>query len=191
MADQIKSDVVTHYPIHPFGKHAGTYAISITLARNYEGDPIPLSGCTLEEPLDDDAKTVLCGLALARIDSAGRFVVDYAALRAHLRTVCGVLSEDLSGLTWATIMALICRGQNADSERLPPLSKAAALIYEKLLSLKSHEAMLTRQIQDWYEVETKANLDEGTWKNLRKEMEPYGLKNRRRVGYYIDQKMTL
>ncbi len=77
------------------------------------------------------------------------------------------------------------------SERPLPLSKAATLIYEKLLSLKPHEAMLTRQIQDWYEVKAKANLDEGTWKKLRKEMEPYGLKNRRRAGYYIDQKMTL
>lgn len=111
MADQIKSDVVTHYPIHPFGKHAGTYAISITLARNYEGDPIPLSGCTMEEHLDDDAKAMLCGLALARIDSGGRFEVDYKALRAHLRVVCGVRDEDLPGLAWATIVRTIRKNE--------------------------------------------------------------------------------
>jgi len=115
MAERIETTKVVHFPIHPFGKHAGTYAISITLARNYEGDPIPhyegdlipLSGCSLSDPLDEDAKTVLCGLALARIDSGGRFEVDYKALRAHLRTACGVLSDDLSGLTWATIKHLI------------------------------------------------------------------------------------
>lgn len=117
MARQIENaTVVTHYPKAPFGKHAGTYSIETRLGRTYEGEapdapPIALSGCALEDPLDEDAKTMLCGLALARIDSGGRFEVDYKALRAHLRTACGVLSEDLSGLTWATIKYLIgpCR----------------------------------------------------------------------------------
>jgi len=99
--------VVTHYPIHPFGKHAGTYAISITLARNYEGDPIPLSGCTLSDPLSANDKSRLCALSLARIDAGGRFAVDYAALRAHLRAVCRVRDEDLHGLAWATIMDIL------------------------------------------------------------------------------------
>lgn len=107
MAEQIETTKVVHFPVHPFGKHAGTYAISITLARNYEGDPIPLSGCTLSDPLDDDAKGMLCGLALARIDSGGRFEVDHKALRAHLRVVCGVRDEDLPGLAWATIIEML------------------------------------------------------------------------------------
>lgn len=192
MAKQIEAQItVTHYPRHPFGKHAGTYDITTRLGReNYEDDPVPLSGCALSDPLSSGDKDLLCALSLARVDAGGQFAVDYAALRAHLRAVCGVRDIDLHGLTWATVMQIL-RPAASEPERPLPLSKAAALIYEKLLTLKPHEAMLTREIQDWYEEATGSNLDEGTWKNLRKEMELYGLKNRPRVGYYIEQKMTL
>jgi hypothetical protein len=100
--------VVTHYPRQPFGKHAGTYSITTRLGReNYADDPVPLSGCTLDDPLDAEAKARLCALSLARIDAGGRFAVDYAALRAHLRAVCRVRDEDLHGLAWATIMDIL------------------------------------------------------------------------------------
>lgn len=66
-----------------------------------------------------------------------------------------------------------------------PLSKRARIVYERLLTLKRHEAMTFPEIQDYYESETEKNLDEGTWKDLRRELGPYGLQNRPKVGYYI------
>ncbi len=67
-----------------------------------------------------------------------------------------------------------------------PLSKNARFIYEKLQTLNEHQAMTTPEIQNWIHEKHKINLDEGTWsKTLRKELEPYGLKNRPKVGYYL------
>lgn len=66
-----------------------------------------------------------------------------------------------------------------------PMSERAAMIFEKLRSLEPHQAMTLPKVQKWYEEKTKKNLDEGTWKKIRKELLPYGLKNRPRAGYYI------
>lgn len=69
-----------------------------------------------------------------------------------------------------------------------PLSLGAARIFEKLCTLKTHEAMTGPAIQRWYEDETRTNLDEGTWKRWRLELLAWGMKNRPKVGYYIEQK---
>ena len=69
-----------------------------------------------------------------------------------------------------------------------PLPAGAALIYEKLRSLEPHQAMTLPQIQEWYEDKTGKNLDEGTWKRWRPELEAYGMTNRPGPGYYIEQK---
>jgi hypothetical protein len=69
-----------------------------------------------------------------------------------------------------------------------PLTRKARLIYDKLYALKPQEAMTMPEIQDWIYNEHSINLDEGTWKDIRKELIPYGLKNRPRVGYYIEKK---
>lgn len=68
-----------------------------------------------------------------------------------------------------------------------PLSKRAAIIYEKLDSLPPYKGMTTSEIQDFFFEQTGKNLDEGTWKKHRKELETYGLKNARRIGYYIEK----
>lgn len=68
-----------------------------------------------------------------------------------------------------------------------PLPPEAGLIYEKLRSLERHQAMTLPAIQRWYEATTEKNLDEGTWKRWRPELEAYGMKNRPKVGYYIEQ----
>lgn len=75
-----------------------------------------------------------------------------------------------------------------DGENLEPLSEKASLIYKKLRSLEPHEAMTTPRIIEWFEKETERPLDEGTFKQIRKELNPYGLKNKPRIGYYIQQK---
>lgn len=68
-----------------------------------------------------------------------------------------------------------------------PLSKRAGIIYEKLDSLPPYKGMTTSEIQDFFFEQTGKNLDEGTWKKHRKELEAYGLKNARRIGYYIEK----
>jgi hypothetical protein len=67
-----------------------------------------------------------------------------------------------------------------------PLPTGAAMIYEKLRSLEPHKAMIFPDIQKWYEKETEKNLDEGTWKRWRPELEAHGMTNRANVGYYVD-----
>lgn len=71
--------------------------------------------------------------------------------------------------------------------RPQPLTKKARLIYDKLCALQPHEAMTLPEIQEWLYAEHRINLDEGTWKNIRKELLPYGLKNTRRIGYFLQK----
>ncbi|TKJ32306.1 MAG: hypothetical protein CEE38_23400 [Planctomycetes bacterium B3_Pla] len=68
-----------------------------------------------------------------------------------------------------------------------PLSPKAKLIYEKLLSLEEHEAMKTDEILDWLASEHRIYLDEGTLRKHLKEIKSYGLNNKPRIGYYIQQ----
>ena len=75
-----------------------------------------------------------------------------------------------------------------ENPKLQPLTKKAGLIYKKLCALQPHEAMTLPDIQTWLYNKHKIDLDEGTWKDIRKELIPYGLKNRPRVGYYIEKK---
>ena len=70
---------------------------------------------------------------------------------------------------------------------LEPLSPKARLIYEKLLGLKQSEAMTTPEILDWLSREHQKDIDEGTFGKLLKEIKPYGLKNKPRIGYYIQK----
>ncbi len=176
-------ELVKHFPMQPFGRHAVKYCIELRVAKNHDGPHVPLSGCELVEQIDAEGKDLLCRLKLARFDSMGRFEVDYAALRTHLRTVCGWNGTDVENATWkAVVSTLREREQPQEPE---PLSRRARIVYERLLVLKAHEAMTFPEIQDYYESKTEKSLDEGTWKDLKRELDPYGLANRPKVGYYI------
>lgn len=110
MAKQIENQTTrANYPLSPFGPHVGTRKIVMTYGGpTVDTDDIPpVRGCSFDDPLSDGDKDLLCRMALARVDSGGRFAVDYAALRAHLRTVCGVRDTDLHGLAWATVMRIL------------------------------------------------------------------------------------
>ncbi len=99
----------TNYPAAPFGHHAGTREFVMTYGGptvNTDDIP-PVRGCSFDDPLSADDKDLLCRLALARVDNGGRFEVDYEALRAHLRAVCGVRDMDLHGLTWGAVMEML------------------------------------------------------------------------------------
>ena len=99
-----------------------------------------------------------------------------------------------SALLCAGILDLVekqTQGQSGvlkKAEQTQPLPKKARLIYEKLNTLQPHEAMTLPEIQNWFENEHHINLDEGTWKDIRRELMFYGLKNRAKVGYYIEKK---
>ena len=88
-------------------------------------------------------------------------------------------------LAWINNQLETQAGEGKGEGVIEPLGKVARLVYEKLSSLKEHEAMTLPEIQNWYEKKTPKSLDEGTWKNIRKELEPWGLHNKPRVGYYI------
>jgi len=133
MAKQLENaTTVVHFPLRPFGRHAGQREIVLTYGGpDVNADEIPpLNGCTLDDPLSDSDKARLCALSLARIDAGGRFDVDYAALRAHLRTVCGVQSEDLSGLTWGTIMDIL-RPVKVDRPALTELEQEILFVLDE------------------------------------------------------------
>jgi len=74
-----------------------------------------------------------------------------------------------------------------------PLTIRARIIREKLESLKPTEAMKLPELQDWYETRAELPqdapkiLDEGTWKRVRKELLPCGLRNSRGRGYFIQK----
>lgn len=98
-----------HYPLHPFGRYAGRRRIERLVtqnARNYQ--PMPLTGCTLSDPLSDVDKEWLVEMGLATIDTFnGQFVVDYAALGERLRTAHGIRAEDLEALRWPRVMEIL------------------------------------------------------------------------------------
>ncbi|MCJ7729847.1 MAG: hypothetical protein MUO27_08245 [Sedimentisphaerales bacterium] len=84
-------------------------------------------------------------------------------------------------------------GLEKNEVKLQPLTPKALVIYEKLCSLKTYDAMTLPKIQNWFfseyqkNIKLPKNLDEGTWKDIRKELLPYGLMNKPKVGYYIIQ----
>ena len=73
----------------------------------------------------------------------------------------------------------------ARNKKTEPVSKNARLIYEKLITLQEHEAMTRPQILDWLADEKEIFLDEGTFNKIRKELKPYNLENKPRIGYFI------
>lgn len=72
------------------------------------------------------------------------------------------------------------------SPQKPPLGPIASLIYEKLKSLPEHKAMTGPEIADWLNNEHEINLDESTIRtNHLEQLKPYGLYNKKRIGYCI------
>lgn len=69
----------------------------------------------------------------------------------------------------------------------PPLGKVATLLYEKLKSLPEHKAMNTPELSQWLADEHKHLMDDATLRNHLKQLEPYGIQNKTRIGYYIRQ----
>ena len=69
-----------------------------------------------------------------------------------------------------------------------PVSKRARVIHSKLIGFNSLEAMTTPQLLDWLsEKPRNDNIDEKTLRKALDELKPYGLKNKPRIGYYIQK----
>lgn len=67
-----------------------------------------------------------------------------------------------------------------------PVPPRAGLILEKLRSLPLHQAMTTPQLLDWLSRSKEIEIDEKTLRVYLKELEPYGVRNRPKVGFYVD-----
>lgn len=80
-----------------------------------------------------------------------------------------------------------------DLSNKPPMGATATLIYEKLLQLPKHRGMDTNALLDWLSDAKAANkesretiiIDDGTLRKHLRQIEPYGLQNKPRVGYYL------
>jgi hypothetical protein len=95
------------------------------------------------------------------------------------------IKEQIQAIQTAAKIRKSKQKQDTGAEK-PPLTEIAGLIYEKLKSLPEHKAMKAPDIADWLSKEHNTTLDETTIrKNHLKKIEPYGLKNKPKVGYYI------
>jgi hypothetical protein len=81
----------------------------------------------------------------------------------------------------------------AEDLRLRPLTKKGYAVYELLKALPDGKAMVAQEIMDElarYEGDDAPKgirIDSGTFKEIVRELKPYGLKNRPKVGYYIQK----
>jgi len=67
-----------------------------------------------------------------------------------------------------------------------PVSPRARRIFEKLRSLPETDAMDTAALLNWLgRTQPIDNIDDGTLRRALRELEPYGLQNRKKIGYYI------
>lgn len=146
----------TNYPAAPFGHHAGTREFVMTYGGptvNTDDIP-PVRGCSFDDPLSNNDKDLLCRLALARVDNGGRFALDYAALRAHLRTVCGVRDTDLHGLAWPTVMEIL-RPANVGRQPQSPESQMSGEA-RALAVLADHPGWTNKQVAEAAGVNVKS-----------------------------------
>jgi len=78
---------------------------------------------------------------------------------------------------------------NKPKKKLKPLSANAAAVYELLKALLEYKAMKGREILKALENQNPSIfIDQSTLtKNIIPELKPYGVKNRPRIGYYIER----
>ena len=98
---------VKHYPQCPFGAHAGRYFIEVLVTVDGDFEPLPLTGCTLEEPLSDDDKAILRAGGYWTDWLSTQPYAEYETLKRDLIDVYGKREEDLPGMTWAGVIATL------------------------------------------------------------------------------------
>jgi hypothetical protein len=94
---------------------------------------------------------------------------------------------------WCPALDVALATVEEDLSNKPPMGATATLIYEKLLQLPKHRGMDTNALLDWLSDAKAANkesretiiIDDGTLRKHLKQIEPYGLQNKPRVGYYL------
>jgi hypothetical protein len=100
----------------------------------------------------------------------------------------GKYGDRLKALIGAALKQVRLQDRLEALKRRRKLGKTASLIYEKLLTLPEHKAMLLPEIVQWLWDEHEINLTDSTihQKHLN-QLEPWGLQHDRRIGYSIDQ----
>jgi len=98
----------------------------------------------------------------------------------------GIINEDIQNVKKELS---IQRCKHKTNDDLPakngPISKTARLILHKLKQLDPEEAMLTSDILDWLSDNHNKIIDESTLQRHLREIKPYGLTNKPRIGYFI------
>lgn len=66
-----------------------------------------------------------------------------------------------------------------------PVTKRAGLILDKLRSLPEQKGMTTSALLAWLSKEHNDDVDDKTLRRKLKELEPYGLQNKPKIGYFV------
>jgi len=69
--------------------------------------------------------------------------------------------------------------------RRKPLGEIPALLYEHLLTLPEHKAMNGPAILEWLAKKSHVVSEDTFYKDILPVLEPYGLMNKKRIGYHI------
>jgi len=195
---------LVYYPLYPL-KDGAHCRRNTGIGR--EPNPRP-EDSTPVDPLTDNQKKLVLFFTNGHCDMP--------KLAAFIRRECN--AQDTANMTWRDIiMSLIdyAEAKGIDSavihkypkmtfnkwrlekeaaagktqERRTPLGKRAAMLYEYLRSLPEHEAKTTPELLEWWSQTTGREIDEGALRDVLEELKPYGLKNKPRVGFYIDRKI--
>jgi hypothetical protein len=158
------------YPIYPFREGK--------LFAWHFNRHIPKSGCHVDSPTSRKKDL--------EIEKAMGCKMTYANLRSFFlkNDLCKV--NELDSLTWDDLVSLFDRWQaKKEPPRPEPVPKKAGMILEKLRSLPEHEGMMTNDLLNWLSHEHNIEMDDKTLGVYLKELKAYGVKNRRKVGYYV------
>lgn len=80
------------------------------------------------------------------------------------------------------------QGRGGKEQRLAPLSENQTAVYDLLKNLPEYKAMTGKEILRQLEDEKAIIMDQSTLtKNIIPALRPYGVKNKRGAGYYIDK----
>jgi len=97
--------------------------------------------------------------------------------------------ENLMNAIWELRDSIraVFKGIEQDEEIIDrePVSELAGLILDKLRTLQEHQGMNTNALLDWLGEEHSTYISDGTLRKHIKELYPYGLKNKPKIGYYV------
>jgi hypothetical protein len=151
-------------------------------------------GCILDKHTVDEARKLGWDLADhygCMIDDRGNLLPDsdgaMAGMLLQAKFLLDKIQQGSSGdrglKAELSDKADVLKSLQSDRE---PVGPTASLILEKLRELPEHRGMDTEALLNWLaEKPRKIIIDAGTLRKHLKQLGPYGLKNKRKLGYYV------